>query len=373
LNLAGTLVGCLGLLAQGILPGTSAAAEPIVVVQVLDITADENQRAALQLHYGVEVATAQLNAQGGVLGRPLRVLTLPHGGDPARAAAAVRRTVREQRAVAVLHCIGEAVCRAVAEAADEMQVPLIAPIAGGRYFARGMAPQVFRVRAGYERQAEALAQQFRAVTVVQRVALVSDATEGERTLAFRDGLRKEGLEVAVLPLAPGNRADFEALMKTLATGHYQAAALDVRPDTVEHMARQKMDRRPEWPAMLAGVSDVAVSSLLGFFPQRVFAYNTVVPDPERTVIPAVADLQRAADRYSRVEAATTSGLEGLLDLRLLTEGLRRAGKADPAALRNALDGMGQVDLGGFFVSFAPGRPSGSAFVEVRLRPRLAAR
>jgi hypothetical protein len=60
-------------------------------------------------------------------------------------------------------------------------------------------------------------------------------------------------------------------------------------------------------------------------------------------------------------------LEGYINAKVTTEGLRRAGKAlTRAGLVSALDSMRNYNLGGMEVSFGQGAASGSRFVELTL-------
>jgi ABC-type branched-subunit amino acid transport system substrate-binding protein len=60
------------------------------------------------------------------------------------------------------------------------------------------------------------------------------------------------------------------------------------------------------------------------------------------------------------------GLEGYLMARTMVEGLSRMGSKDPSRERlvNALEGMRDVDLGGFRVNYSPLSHQGSSFVEL---------
>ncbi len=59
-----------------------------------------------------------------------------------------------------------------------------------------------------------------------------------------------------------------------------------------------------------------------------------------------------------------STMEGYISAKILTEGLKRAGKNPTrASWLKAMDNLGTVDLGNFIVRFAPGEHTGSAYVD----------
>jgi len=62
-----------------------------------------------------------------------------------------------------------------------------------------------------------------------------------------------------------------------------------------------------------------------------------------------------------------AGFYGYASAKLLALGLARAGAAPtPASLVQALEGLGEVDLGGFRLNYGPGKRVGSSFVEATI-------
>ena len=62
-----------------------------------------------------------------------------------------------------------------------------------------------------------------------------------------------------------------------------------------------------------------------------------------------------------------SSLEGLIVAKVMVEGLKRAGKdLTREKLIEALEGMNNVDLGEFVVSFSPTNHSGSKYVNLTM-------
>jgi len=60
-------------------------------------------------------------------------------------------------------------------------------------------------------------------------------------------------------------------------------------------------------------------------------------------------------------------MEGFLTAKVMVEGLRRAGKNPTReGLVDALEGMRDVDLGGFYVSYSPTNHAGSKFVDLTI-------
>ena len=63
-------------------------------------------------------------------------------------------------------------------------------------------------------------------------------------------------------------------------------------------------------------------------------------------------------------------MEGFLAAKVLTEGLRRAGKAlSRDALVTALESLRDYNMGGFTVTYGPGDHEGSKFTELTIMAR----
>jgi ABC-type branched-subunit amino acid transport system substrate-binding protein len=84
------------------------------------------------------------------------------------------------------------------------------------------------------------------------------------------------------------------------------------------------------------------------------------------VLPLTREYQAVLKKYAAGAEPTVSSLEGYVYGRVLVEALRRAApKSDRAALVRALESA-PFELGGFVISFAPGRHEGSQFVELTM-------
>jgi ABC-type branched-subunit amino acid transport system substrate-binding protein len=84
-------------------------------------------------------------------------------------------------------------------------------------------------------------------------------------------------------------------------------------------------------------------------------------------MPAVRECAKALEAAGSKGPMNSTQLESCFAARVLAEGIRKAKKpVDGASVREALTGLGTVDLGGFKVTFAPGALHGSKFVELAM-------
>jgi branched-chain amino acid transport system substrate-binding protein len=104
----------------------TAGASEILVGEFGSFTGGE-ATFGLSTHRGVIMATDELNAAGGVKGKPVRVINLDNQGKPEEAASAVTRLITKDRVIAVLGEVASGRTLAAAPIAQQNKIPLITP------------------------------------------------------------------------------------------------------------------------------------------------------------------------------------------------------------------------------------------------------
>jgi ABC-type branched-subunit amino acid transport system substrate-binding protein len=96
------------------------------------------------------------------------------------------------------------------------------------------------------------------------------------------------------------------------------------------------------------------------------AISQVVPFPWSPSVPVVKEYEDVLAKAGHADF-NFSSLEGYVVGKVVVEALRRAGKEPTREkLVTALEGMSNVDLGDFIVSFSPTNHSGSKFVDLTM-------
>lgn len=361
-----------GLLCAASAIGQAARAQapaPIVVVMSYSggATADRRGYAVIS---GVKAYFGRVNAHGGVGGRQLVIETFDDRGDPRLHADGVRRLVREKGAVAILGCVGDAICEASAGVAAELHVPLVAALSGSATLSRERNPYVFRVRAEALRELDAVAVQL-AQLACTRVAVLSDRSAGsESDPVILDALRSHGLKATLVRVDALTPAGLEGTLRALGGGDYQAVLTNLAPHTVDLFVDAGLSARDEWPSVLMTTANGDLMPLAAGFKGRVVGFTQVVPNAELIANPLARELNEDAERYSGSTAVTPQGMEGYIGARLLVDALRKAGpKANAEQLFTALSAIDDLSLDGFHLAFGKGRKTGSDWVEIGLRSR----
>jgi len=345
-----------------------AAREPIVLGQTLAIGAGSDGSAA-RIIDGAKACVGAFNARGGVNGRPIELVTLDGGRDPAAHAKNARALV-EQGAVALLNCAGDANCNAVGQVARELRVPLVGPMSSLNDLQHSRDRHFFPVRASNLKQAEALARQMVSMGVSRAVLLTDQPGRSERMETLKPLLDAGRISSMLLHIDPASAASLQTAIKAMGATPYHAAVMDLQPATIDKLSELGVTDRPEWPRMLASFATLGLVGLSGAFPGRIIGFVNVVPHPENSPLALTQELNRNAEKYSTGQAVNFEGYEAYINTRTCLEALQRInGKPDAAKLTDALERLDRLDLGGYMVSFAGTRETGSDWVEVGVRSR----
>ncbi len=358
------------LLATGLGSAWAAKNDNIVIGQTLSIGAGADGSAS-RIMDGAKACVGAVNARGGINGRQVELITLDGGRESASHAKNARTLVTEHGAVALMNTSGDAICNAVAQVARELQVPLIGPMSTNAELLRSRNRFQFPIRASNERQAEALSRQMRTMGVSRAAILTDQPGRSERAESIKPFLNADRIAATTLKLDPAKPESFDSALKALGSiSGLHAVVMDLQPETIDKMSELNLPERPEWPRMLVSFASMSLIGLGGAFPGRIIGFANVVPNAESITMALTQELNRDAEKYSTGHAVTFIGFEAYINTLVCMEGLRRiSGKPDAAKLTDALDKMGRIDLGGFVVSFAGGRDTGSDWVDVGVRSR----
>ena len=204
-------------------PMAAAAPVPVVIGVLAELTG-AGAAYGRDLVRGAEMAVREINAEGGVQGRPLKLMVEDGGTHPARSAIAMRRLVTSEVAL-VVGGWGSAQVLANLEVAEQAGMPYIVVGATHPAITSARNRWTFRVIQTDAAQAEALAGATTGALRGRRVAILSEASAygaGSRD-AFVAGLqRRDAAPVRLETYNSGDR-DFGAAL---------ARIRDAQPDVL---------------------------------------------------------------------------------------------------------------------------------------------
>jgi len=339
-----------------------------------------------ELYRGAQAYLMEVNAGGGISGRPLRIRAYDDAYTPTRAIVNTIELVERDRAALLFGYVGTPTVTRVLPLLKhygERAPYMLFPFTGAEPNRQPpYSAYVFNLRASYAQETAGLVDHL--VDIGRRrigIFYQADAYGRSGWDGVRKALARRGLTLAAeatyrrgTTYAADMRAQLALLRDAgaeavISVGAYAACAAFIR-DAVD----------AGWNVPIANVSFVGSESLLDLLAGEtgrtgrdytaLLINSQVVPSYEDLSLPGVREYRALMDKHrptppsfaARDPRAAYSfvGFEGFLNARVLAEVLRRTGgRTDRQAIRHAFETLDRLDLGiGEPVSFGPQRTQG---------------
>jgi branched-chain amino acid transport system substrate-binding protein len=314
---------------------------------------------------GQKLMLDAVNAQGGVNGAAIELITLDDGAQPARTLENTQKLL-DTHGVASL--FGYAFVPGLVRTLpllDERRVPLIGVYNGADNLRTGSHPWLFTTTASLRDEVSAMVRNLATLNTRKLAVAYQNnelgrfmlpqveavAAEYQVTLAAKVAVEPDGSN-AVAATAAVAQAEPQTVL-LLAGGAAVIGFMKALPATA---------RVPVYALSLAGTT--ALMHQLGPV-ARGMAFTQVVPFPMRQVTPLTRRFGAAVSAAGL--APTYDRMWGFLNATILVEVLRRAGaKPSPAAVQAALEKLTELDVGGYRLSYGGQQRHGSRFVEITM-------
>jgi branched-chain amino acid transport system substrate-binding protein len=335
--------------------GLSAGAVRIGMVNALSGPA---AGLGLGIRAGATAYLERINAEGGIHGRRIELISRDDSYEPANTVAQTKALIEQEQVFTLFGYVGTPTSRAAVPIAQRHQIPYLFPFTGAEFLRTPVRKWVFNLRASYFNETEALAEFITGKLNSQRIALLmQDDSFGEtvksglvgalhqrdRQIAAEARILRNSLEevqqsVATLAAAKPDAIVFIGTYKQLAAAIGQARALGLEADFLT--------------VSFVGTEHLIVEA--GELAEGVYI-SQVMPSPHDQALPLV-------NRYLQdiaLEDVGYTSLEGYLAAATLVEALQASG---PELTRQSFSAALQqldTDLGGFSVKFSASNHQGS--------------
>lgn len=323
-----------------------------------------------RMQVGILAHFKAVNAAGGINGRTLRLVSRDDGYEPERALAGVKALIADDKVFALIGSVGTPTTLAALPAITAEKIPLVGPFTGAEALREPFNRYLFHVRASYYDETERIVQHLTTLGVKKIAVFYQNDSYGKAGLeGVTRALEKRSLKSVANVTVERNSVDvakaFDELAKAAPEAVVQISAYK------SCAALIKLARSKGLATQFVNVSFVGSSALaaeLGDAGAGV-TISQVVPFPFAPSTPVVREYQQ---RMAEVGATDHdfSSMEGYLAARVLTEGLRRAGRSlTREGLIAGLESLRDFNLGGFSVTYGPQNHQGSRFTELTLISR----
>ena len=320
----------------------------------------------IQLRDGMKLYFNHVNAQGGVHGRKIELLSRDDQYESALAAANTTRLIEQDRVFALIGYVGTPTSQAALPIFSAARVPFIGPFTGAELLRSPFNRFIFNVRASYYDETDKIVEQLLTVGMRRFGVFYQNDAYGQAGLAgIERAVKARGGEIVVRGTVERNTVEVAKAAQDIGTR---------KPDAIVMVSAYK--------SVAAFVRAVKKAGYTGQFHNVSFVGSKALaeelgPDGSGVVISQVvpfpwarsaAVVREFSDLAGKAKADVNfSSLEGYLVARVFAEGLKRAGRnLTREGLIGALESMGDVDFGGFAVSFSPTNHNASRFVDLTI-------
>jgi branched-chain amino acid transport system substrate-binding protein len=337
--------------------GTSAGGEPVRVGAVFSETGGLASIGSPGLA-GMRLAAAELNARGGLLGRPVELVAADSRSSAAAVARAVRTLIEKDQVVALGGLNDSTLVLAAGPVAQRAGVPFVTSGATLPDLPARIGNTLFMAAYGDDAQAHAVADLARTDLHARTAFLLVDR-EADFTRALAGFFRarfvaRGGTVVGQLSYRSGERKFAAAIARI--------RALQRPPDVIFASALPSEAGRITRQVRAAGLTQPILSGdgfdtpLVGRFGGPLaddvyFSTHVALGSAEPRVRRFVAAYRK---RYRRAPENAFAAL-GYDTMNLIADAVRRAGTAEPSAIRAALAATRRFRMVTGTISYAAGR------------------
>lgn len=290
----------------------------------------QNASRANALASGYTLYFQRVNAQGGVHGRKIRLISYDDRYKPPLTIENVRRLIQRDKVFALFKLYGTPTLKAVLPDIVNSGVPLIGPSTGGEFLRSPPLPNVYVTKPGHFEEAECGVRLAVEQLGAKKLAAFyqADAFGDSGRNGMRKSLASHGLELAgsgsySQAYSQRNSDEIKVAVDKIIKNHPDAVFLwSIGGPALQFMDEAaKRDFHPIYIAQLALISPEFLEGVKARG-ERVYV-AMAMPMVEDRSLPVTQEYVEAASAAR--QRITTGGLEGYIDAMLLVEALNRAG------------------------------------------------
>ncbi len=340
---------------------TPSSGQDLLIGQVASLSNPATMANAKGIQVGLKAYFDSINAQGGVGGRKVELVSKDDGLTPGRMAELTRELIAEKRVVALAGYVNTGGITEVSKAnlPGEAGIALVAPLQGDKSIVG--AANFFPFRSGYPDEVTALVKEA-SNTQKKKLAIVYwNITFGPAMQKIaQEAAQKFGVNVvATVPIDAQAQDKFDPIMKEAV-----AAVVKQAPDAILMLISgryslefiKQIKNSESADAQLYAMSIVPpgdVVKAVGEAKARGLVIAQAVPFPFSATLQIVSEYQKTMKQYAPNEPLSFSTLEGFVGGKITVEAIKRAGKNPTrAGVLKALSSMGEYDLGGVYVNYS---------------------
>lgn len=354
--------------AGGMAAALTAGAAQIVVGQVAPLSGLEgNQGRAYAT--GLRLALNRANALGAS-GHTFTLVSKDDGSRPANTLPAARLLLSENRPLVLAGFFGD---RGIGELVSTglLEQEKIALVGYRVAEIRGESPLVYNVRASLRDEINKIVEHLATVGITRIGLFHQDGPAAEPLIAAaKEIMKARGAQLITKGAYPVGTAKIpDAMMDAFIAAKPQAIIMVASGSaSAAFIERYRMENGAAQLLTHSGADIEQISLRLGEDQMKGLAITQVTPNPYKVSGRLTKEFNDTVAKSPKLEVPVSYAmLEGYIAGAVIVEAAQRMGaKATREGFVAALDGIDNLDMGGYKVGFKPGMRVGSRFVELTI-------
>ena len=338
--------------AIALLTSASAQAADPIKIGLVTALSGQSARAGEALTRGATIAIEQINAKGGVLGRPLELVRRDDESNPAKGLIAARELIQREKVTALIGGLDTPVAMAIVPFVNNAKVPFVDPWAAGTNITKNGAADnyVFRVSAMDEEVDRAIVQFARTNHGTKKpgLILVNNPWGESNETGLKAAMKSAGIDPAGIEKFEGNDVDVVPQLSRLKQAGADTLFLvgNVGPSS---QVVKSLDRMGWTPPIVShwGPAGGRFTELAGpnaknvIFVQTYSFFGDLSPAGKKVLAALQAkypDIKGPADVTPAVGVANAYDT-----VMVIARAIEKAGKTDGTAVRDGFYAIDRVD------------------------------
>lgn len=277
----------------------------------------------------------EINEQGGVHGRKIRLITYDDQYDPAKTVAYTQKLVLEDKVFILFDYVGTPTSVKIISMVDEANIPLLGLFTGAEELRDPFRPNIFNVRASYYQETEAAVDFFIQKLGFNKIAVFyqDDAFGLAGLRGVEIALNKHNLKPVVTGTYIRGTEDVDNALKTIENSHPEAIVMIGTYTPLAKFVKLYQDKGHGpyfYSVSFVGADAFALElSKRDISASDRIIVTEVVPDPyEKSAVylAAVRNYRQLSAKYFPGDEPNYVGLEGYINALVLVKVLNDAGR-----------------------------------------------
>lgn len=320
-----------------------------------------------ELTEGAKLYLDAVNAEGGVNGQSIELVSMDDKFDPALAAENARKLIADPKIVALFLNRGTPHSLAIMPLLSANHIALVAPSTGAMALHNPVHPWVFNVRATYQHETELVTRQL-VQTTGERMAIiqVNDSFGTDAAAGALKVFKEMDKQPATHQVFDRANPDFSELVpKVLAAQPQSILFIGTGTAVVDGVKALRAAGSHATIATLSPNASAGFIKALGDNAKGIIV-SQVFPSIRSLKVSLAVEASRLA-KARHIPEVTPQMFEGFAAAKVMVLALKRAGKQiTRTSIKTALEGFDRVDIGGLEVTYNATDHTGLDFADISI-------